>query len=450
MEDKKTELEAALQAELGAPVVQTAAQWLWPGTTSGREASRSFRYTPGNGLFYDFSATVGGGTARQFYERVLGVGWDEAKERLRSLGFAVGGGNDQEQTAQEKARWAKQRREAEAKRAAAKAKAEREREGKKAYAARLWNEAKPIEGANHPSRKWANKLNILHQWVPFPPALRWHGRGRVVAAVTPMAAWRAGWPDVGEVCAVALVAIDREGGKRMAFGEEGKKRDKTSYGPIGAGVVAFGSPTSKRVVLVEGIKDALAVYSHYRKPCAVLASINTVRGFINRPGLVDYLRGREVGIWTDTDEGKTDKKGITRRAGQGAGYDLQDELAKRGISSDLELSEAEGTDPGDWALAQEWPEIDRKGFVKLAERERETWPECEATRRAIHARTQRLVASPFHELNAAEIEQHIEQIGTFQGIDLSAPWPRRPRLGDPLTLEEVIMGGLKHETGRAT
>lgn len=312
---------------------------------------------------------------------------------------------------------------------------QREREGKKAYAVRLWNESKPIAGAKNPARLWASELKLLHPWVPFPPALRWHAkRGWVVAAFTPMASWRASWPSVADVCGVSVVAIDRQGKKRMAFGDG--TRDKVSHGPLSSGVVAMGSPTSKRVVLVEGIKDMLAVYSHYPEPCAVLATITTLRGCLSRPGLVDYLRGREVELWTDTDAPKTDKQGVTRRAGQSAGYTVQAEFQARGIPSTLHFSNAEGDDPGDFAQAQEWPEIDRGEFDEAVRGGRDEWPECEAARRAIHASVACTIQSPFHELTAMETEQHIAEI--------AKPWPPRPRLGDPPTLQEAIMGGLRH------
>lgn len=452
MEKLTTEEWAALMPDVakalkGEPDEVRGDEWRWLGQAG-------FLVDAGKGVFNHFGGKGRGGCLA-LVEYELNTDRKGALAWLREQGFIAtpdkrGGGfngrRGQRATPQRDRAREQQEAEQKAKRERERA---REREGKKAYAARLWNEAQPIDGANHPARLWATKLNLLHPWVPFPPALRWHSaRGWIVGAFTPMPAWRAAWPSVGEVCGVSVVAINQQGEKRMAFGDG--TRDKVSHGPLSSGVVAMGPPTSKRVVLVEGIKDMLAVYSHYPEPCAVLATITTLRGCMSRPGLVDYLRGRDVELWTDTDAPKTDKQGVTRRAGQSAGYDLQEELAARGIGSKLGFSNAEGTDPGDWALAQEWPEIDRRGFVKIAEREREGWPECEATRRAIHARTQSIARSPFHELTAAEIEQHIEQIGTFQGIDLSAPWPSRPRLGDPLTLEEVIMGGLKHETGSAT
>lgn len=418
-EDWAVMMPEVAKALKGEPVAEQAGVWFYPGRASGRAQSRSFHVDVGGkkpGTWRDWSAEQGGGVL-QLVEYELQTDRKGALAWLRERGVIAAteqgraplrwrSGRSGQRAAPQRDR-ASAQREAQQK-AEREREVARERESKTAYARRLWNEARPIAGANHPARLWASKFNVLHPWVSFPPALRWHAKqGAIVAAIVPLAAWCAEWPSIGDVCAVHLVAIDQQGEKRMAFAEG--TLDKKNHAPASGGVVALGSPTAKRAVLVEGIKDALAAYSHLAEPHAVLAMITTVRGAVNRPGLVDYLDLRDVLIWTDTDAPKTDPKGITRAAGQSAGYALQAALAGCGIVSRVQLSDAEGTDPGDWARAQEWPAIDRGAFDEAAANLREEWPGCEAARRAVHASSKCTIAPPVGELSAAEIEAHIRQ-----------------------------------------
>lgn len=504
MEHQTNEEWAGLMAAVaialkGEPDEKRGHEWRWLGQAG-------FLVDIEKGVWNHFGGDKGGGCLA-LVEYELNTDRKGALAWLRAQGFIAtpeaGGRRAQQPTPRRDPQREKQHAEQRAER---ERQQHQDRERKKNYAVRLWSRANPIAGANHPARQWASKLNLLHPWVPFPSAIRWLGAkdgkgGAVVAAFTPVASWLDGWPDVIDVCGVSLVAIDQHGEKRMAFGEG--TRDKTSYGPLSSGVVAMGPPSSERVVLVEGLKDMLAVYSHFPEPCAVLATITTLRGCLSRPGLVDYLDGRDVVLLADTDAAKTDKRGITRHAGQDAGRKVQEELANRGIAATLHLSDSEGTDPGDWALSQKWPDIDRGDFDAAATDLRATWPEGEAARRAIHGRSippahhsspdalarglvepeaeafyetsgkhlsdglaqdeadrlaqkelngrgrvAAVVPPAFHELTAEEIEEHVAGLGTFQGIDLSAPWPQRTPLGAPMTLDESIEAGLRHETRR--
>ena len=102
------------------------------------------------------------------------------------------------------------------------------------------------------------------------------------------------------------MAIDQDGQKRYALTET-KDRDKCNYGPKSAGVFILGDPKSERVNIVEGVADALAVYS--REAGAVLATLGSNAKLANMPDVIDWLCTRETWLYPDNDENKAGEKG---------------------------------------------------------------------------------------------------------------------------------------------
>ena len=220
-------------------------------------------------------------------------------------------------------------------------------------AVKWWSEAMPIpEGnAEHPFRAWARNRNLLHPYCKIPAGIRWHGyRGGVIAAgVFPLHQWDTAGIPTGEPVAIHFVAIDQEGNKAYTLGPD-RTDDKRSYGPLNRGVFLIGSPLSERVNIVEGIADALAVYS--RVPGVVVASIGSLKTLRSRADVLGWICKKEVWIYADQDN--AGDKGTTA---------LAEVVKTKNPDADVFTIDAEAfEDPGQWAEQTPFPDIDRYNF----------------------------------------------------------------------------------------
>ena len=209
------------------------------------------------------------------------------------------------------------------------------------------------DNADHPFRAWARVRNLLHPFCAVPGGIRWqrYRGGAVVAGIFPLNAWGKDGIPKDEPMAVQLVAIDRQGNKRYVLGKN-KDLNKCSYGPVSAGVFLLGDPTSGRMNIVEGVADALAVYS--REPGAVLATLGTSTTLPNKPDVIDHLCTRETWLYPDNDENKAGDKGAEA---------LINCIHKKSPGAVVRepTSRASG-DPGDWAKRTPFVEIEQYDF----------------------------------------------------------------------------------------
>ena len=221
----------------------------------------------------------------------------------------------------------------------------------------LWSESEEIgDNPNHPFWRWAtvgDKIGVLHPYCTIPGGIRWHTYrgGVIVAGVFPIEAWGNDGIPSGEPVAVQALAIDLNGENRFVLG---KNRDlrRCSYGPVSAGTFLLGSPKSERVNVVEGVADALAVYS--RAPGAVLATLGTPAKLVNQADVIEWLIKREVWLYPDNDENKAGDKGTMALAESVKNKSP----GARVFAIDTEAFE----DPGDWAARTPFPEIERYDF----------------------------------------------------------------------------------------
>ena len=404
MEDNnfwQTVTEKTLVEVLGPPRHEDTKVWQWPGKETARgEAGRSFIYNRVGGYegrWQDWSTRTGGQSPFTFLE--YWHGWDkkesiaflhergilEKDERYKGSGRTFTKKQREEWEAQKAERdkaWAKQREERE--RAA-----QKERENGIKYAKQLWAESDEImDDDRHPVRRWLWNFNLLHEYCTPPPCLRWHRkRGWIVAGFCEVGQWVNQYPIYPDVMGVSLIAITREGERRNAWGEG--TMDKKSHGYLSGGMVCMGSPNTDRVVVVEGLKDMLAVYQHYAKftpaaPCSILSPITTVSTVARRPGVVDYMRGRHIELWGDTDR-QTENTGVGG-VGQERARDAYRALKEEKIESvRIKMSDREVDDPGAWGLRQPMPIIDRASFEECSSRFiSEGLAQFDADRRAVH------------------------------------------------------------------
>ena len=230
--------------------------------------------------------------------------------------------------------------------------------GTLAWTRTLWAQAEAIgNNAEHPFWCWAivgDKPGVLHPYCAVPPAIRWtrYRGGAIVAGVFPLKAWGKDGIPKGEPVAVQVLAIDTGGNKRFCLGPN-KDLNKCSYGDVGAGVFLLGDPTHQRVNIVEGVADALAVYS--REPGAVLATLGSNAKLTNMPDVIDWLCTRETWLYPDNDENKASEKGTAA---------LIDCIKVK--SPDAKVlkvnARAVGDDPGEWAKRTPFAEIERYDF----------------------------------------------------------------------------------------
>lgn len=254
---------------------------------------------------------------------------------------------------------------------------------------RLWSEAEAIptppstDAADRsPPRLWLAARHLLHPWQTPPPAIRYHTRERlIVAALWPLAALRATWPQLpeGEPPAVALCAIDDQGRKRPCQRWQGDDK-KTLGRPAESGcVLALGDPNGQTPVHVaEGVADALAVYA--RQPGLVLSSITRIHAIRTRPGVLRRMAGCRVHLWPDHD---------ANGEGQASGARLAEQLQAWGIPHTIhDLSPH--NDPADFAAAHPFISLYPSEFAECAGRFQDAGqPLAEADRLALHQLTRR-------------------------------------------------------------
>ena len=225
------------------------------------------------------------------------------------------------------------------------------------YAKRLWGQSKKIgNNAEHPFRRWTttgDKPGVLHPYCAVPGGIRWHsGRGLIVCGIFPLNAWGTDGIPKGDPLAVQALALDQSGENRYCLGEN-KDLRRCSYGPVSAGVFILGDPTSERVNIVEGVADALAVYS--REPGAVLATLGTSAKIANKADVIDWLCTKETWLYPDNDENKASEKGTASLIN-----------AVKVKSPDTKIRKvsawALGDDPGEWAKRTPFPDIEIYDF----------------------------------------------------------------------------------------
>ena len=235
------------------------------------------------------------------------------------------------------------------------------------WARQLWRESEPIGAAsNHPFRQWAAARSLLHPFCVVPDCIRYHaGKGFILAALYPIG-------HKGEVpdC-VHKIEIDQRGNQK------GGKGNKKTPGDLAKSVFRLGYGKTGRVYVCEGLADALALYSRFSG--VVLSPMGAVSNIANRPGLLEYLRDREVVICCDLDikpDGST--------PGQDAGEILKDVLLSRCTKRvKLVTKYDSGKDPADEARARGFPQIDQYDFDEVAGKLLELYDMSEADRRAI-------------------------------------------------------------------
>ena len=229
----------------------------------------------------------------------------------------------------------------------------------------LWVESRPIGAfdSQHPFWRWVttgDKPGVLHPWCTVPGGIRWsrYSGGVILGGVFPLNAWenarekgdRDGIPQ-GDPVAVQALAIDQDGNNRYVLGQDNDLR-RCSYGSMTDGVFILGDSTGKRVNVVEGIADALAVYS--RVPGAVLATLGTSTTLAKKPDVINWLTTKETWVYPDNDANKAGDKGAAV---------LIDCI--KGKSSDAVVARVNARafeDPGQWAEKTPFADFERYDF----------------------------------------------------------------------------------------
>ena len=240
----------------------------------------------------------------------------------------------------------------ERKRTPTKRKPDNEKSTNQNFARTLWAESEPIgASAEHPFRAWARNRNLLHPYSNVPAGIRWHvyKGGVIVAGVFPIEAWGSDGIPSGDPVAVQCLAIDERGENRYCLGPN-KDLRRCSYGEVSAGVFLLGNKESERVNIVEGVADALAVYS--RAPGAVIGTLGTSTRLANNGEVIDWLIKKETCLYPDSDQ-----------AGDIGTESLIDAIKKKSPGAVVRKPKARAyDDPGEWAQKTPFPVIERYDF----------------------------------------------------------------------------------------
>ena len=312
------------------PRLSKSNKWRW-----GNKGSKSLEVD--KGIWKDFEADRGGGVIdlvmiEEQTDRGGAIQW------LRDNGFVEDRSTTRRNVSRSKGGSGQPIRQRDTRPDRRKAPPKPKDEGTSPYAQQLWAQSEPIgDRAEHPFRAWVRERNLLHPYCAVPGGIRYHqGKGLIVAGVFPLSAWGTGSIPKGDPVAVEALAIDQGGKKRYVLGP-GKDRDKCDYGPVSEGVFLLGDPTGERVNIVEGIADALAVYSRDRG--AVLATLSTATTLQRKGDVIDWLCTKQTWLYSDNDE-----------AGDKGAKVLIDCIKRKNPDAEvIKVSTKAFGDPGEWA-----------------------------------------------------------------------------------------------------
>ena len=326
-----------------------------------RETSREIRWgnkgskclTLDTGHWYDFEADRGGGVL-ELLEIELQIDRKGAIQWMREMGYLQESSPGRNRNRSKARSGMKHGAGVERKRAPAQPKPNNEKSDKQTFALKLWRESEKIgESEGHPFRRWGKERNLLHPFCECPPSIRWSGYrgGVIIAGVFPLDAWGNDGTPKGDPVAVQAMAIDSCGKNRYVLGEERNLR-RCSYGPVSAGVFLVGCPQSERVNIVEGIADALAVYS--REQGAVVATLGTATKLRNEPDVIEWLCEKNVYLFPDDDENKAGDKGAQA---------LIASIKEKSPDASVKIPSVRVTeDPGEWGRNDPFPVIEKYDF----------------------------------------------------------------------------------------
>ena len=162
-------------------------------------------------------------------------------------------------------------------------------------ARRTWGrDSHPIPlDPDHPARRWLDARQLWRPGLPLPGSLRWlpaeahyqgrgphTGAGSLVAMVAPPKSWSEAWPELPEVQAVQLIAVDVQGNPALDRPAESGGLGKRSLGSTTGGVAVFGCPilaeALEPVRVAEGVADGLALASRYPGPAVATLGTSTM------------------------------------------------------------------------------------------------------------------------------------------------------------------------------
>ena len=181
-----------------------------------------------------------------------------------------------------------------------KAKPKPKGKGKIDYGLTLWKDSTPIpKDSNHCARLWIADRKLIPVGAVVPHCIRWHeSKGLIIACVAPLKDWHQAYPELPTPGAIHAIAIDKQGQKRMAFGES---EDKRIFGQMdGVGLVVIGNPNSKTINICEGLADALAISS--RVDGTVIATITTVAKIRNDSEALAKIAPMKLRLFSDSDK----------------------------------------------------------------------------------------------------------------------------------------------------
>ena len=173
---------------------------------------------------------------------------------------------------------------------------------RRARAMRRWDEAIPLAGTQAEAYLAARGL-VLERPIAslrFAPAATWHPRTR---DTMPALVALVDGPDGPS--AIQATYLDPAGGPRKAPGLDPLK---VCYGPVSGGAVHLAEPTDGRLVLAEGLEDALTVMLAWKLPAWATLGTSGLKGVIV-PATV-----KDVVIAADRDEpGEAAAKALAQR-----------------------------------------------------------------------------------------------------------------------------------------
>ena len=257
-------------------------------------------------------------------------------------------------------------------------------------ARRTWiRDSQPIPlDQDHPARRWLNARNLWRPGFPLPGALRWlpaethyqgrgphTGAGSLVALAAPPEAWTEAWPELPELQAVQLIAVDLQGFPALDRPAEAGGLGKRSLGSTTGAIIVFGCPDLAEALgpvrVSEGVADALAMASRYPGPAVATLGTSTMA----EGGLPEWLASSRSGavIHVDADAGGEGAARQLRRRSHAAGGTVTAVLPALGKDA-AEAAAELGFAP----LPEGWAEY------AATLRDTTSWPRWEIARQAVN------------------------------------------------------------------
>ena len=326
----------------------------------GRRGSLVVHVPPHNraGGWKDFETSSKGGVL-DLVERELGVDRRGAIVWMKNHGYLSGGDRRVARTPDSQS--------------SARQKAPADEERRRARGRRVWAALQQMPtSADSPAGRWREARHLWRPEHPWPSPLRWIDSGTlrgatqwripddvagaVVALMAPLAAWAEAWPTLPQPTTMVSHAIRDDGtkGAHWPDGPDKARMNLVADAARSCPVLVVGNPSGSRVLVCEGLADALALASRIDSPVIAPIGVSPMRT-AEQTGLAQTLA--QIFDLTVVYADRDDVGRPSAPAGVRGGRMLARAVQAAGGQADTRHAPGEVKDAAEWAGVTAFPKL---------------------------------------------------------------------------------------------